>query len=419
MCVCAGCGIEDKLYERGLCERCSLRRRASVLLAGPGGDVPATLVPVFEAICAARTPKSALNWLRRDGGAAILTRIAAGTLPATHEALDAHPRRRAADHLRQALVAGGVLPSRDEELARTGQWATAILAGIEPETGRRLVQAYATWHVMRRLRASASRNTRPRTHTAHARNNIRAAADFTAWLARHGKSLPQCRQADIDDWLTTGPAAFHVRDFLTWAAARGHCPVLHVSRPGRRSGTTASQDERWALASRLLHDDALDLTDRAAGCLLLLYGQQLSRIAAMTTSQVTSRDGTVHVRFGGHHVPAPEPLGSILTRLIRTGRSHPATGSPATTPWLFPGSLPGQPITASRLGQRLRTLGIYAMAGRCAALTDLAAQLPAAVLADTLNLSAGAAVHWTREAGADWTRYAAELAHTRNHQPGE
>ena len=62
-----------------------------------------------------------------------------------------------------------------------------------------------------------------------------------------------------------------------------------------------------------------------------------------------SRDGTVHVRFGDHDVPVPEPLGVILTELIRTGRTH----------------------AASRLG-------IYATAGRRVALTDLAAQLPAA-----------------------------------------
>ena len=418
-CACTDCGVEDKLYERGRCERCSLRRRAAALLAGPSGDIPAALVPVFEAICAARAPKSALNWLRRDGGAAILAQVAAGTLPATHQALDARPRRRAADQLRQALVAGGVLPPRDEELARTGQWLTGILAAIEPAAGRRLVQAYATWQVMRRLRASAGKSGRPRTYTAHARNNIRAAADFTTWLARHGRSLQQCRQADVDDWLVSRPAAGHVRDFLPWAAARGHCPAFHIPGPPRRSGTAATQDERWALAARLLHDDTLDLTDRAAGCLLLLYGQQLSRIAAMTTSQITSRDGTIYIRFGRHDVPIPEPLGVILAELIRTGRSHTGTGSPAGTPWLFPGGLPGRPITASRLGQRLNHLGIYAMAGRRAALTDLAARMPAAVLADLLHLAPGTAVSWMREAGADWNRYAADLARTRNHQPGE
>src|SRR5262249_23767574 len=77
--------------------------------------------------------------------------------PARRRALPAPPRRRAADQLRQALVTGKVLPPRDEELARTGQWLTGILTAAKPATARRLVQAYATWHVMRRPRASAAR----------------------------------------------------------------------------------------------------------------------------------------------------------------------------------------------------------------------------------------------------------------------
>ena len=53
----------------------------------------------------------------------------------------------------------------------------------------------------------------------------------------------------------------------------------------------------------------LDLTDRAAGCLLLLFGQHLSRTAIMTTGQIITRDGQVLVRFGQHEVPVPGSLG--------------------------------------------------------------------------------------------------------------
>ena len=205
-CACTGCGVEDKLFERGRCARCSLRRRATVLLAGPGGDVPDALVPVLEAICAARTPASALNWLRSSGAAAILAQITSGALPATHQALDTCPRRRAADQLRQILVSGGVLPPRDEELARAEQWLATQLASIAIPEHRRLVRAFATWHVMRRLRRSAASGSRPRTPTAHARNSITAAARFLAWLGKRGTTLAGCNQADIDDWLAAGPA---------------------------------------------------------------------------------------------------------------------------------------------------------------------------------------------------------------------
>lgn len=47
----------------------------------------------------------------------------------------------------------------------------------------------------------------------------------------------------------------------------------------------------------------------------------------------------------------------------------------------------------------------------------LAAQLPAAVLADLLNLAPTTAVRWVHDAGGDWSRYAAELLHTADHQP--
>ena len=175
--------------------------------------------------------------------------------------------------------------------------------------------------MIRRLRASAGRGTRPRTYTAHARNHISAAADFLTWLHERGTPLGACRQGDADIWLATGPAACQVRDFLTWAARHGNSADLRVPAPARRSGTAASQDERWAQAARLLHDGTLDLTDRAAGCLLLLYGQQLSRITAMATSQVTSRNGAVFVCFGRNDVPVP---------------AHSASSSPTCPPLSSP-----------------------------------------------------------------------------------
>jgi len=257
---------------------------------------------------------------------------------------------------------------------------------------------------------------RPRTPTAHARNHIRAAASLLAWLRSRGTELAACGQADIDQWLRTGPSACLARDFLAWAASRGHCRKLSIPAPPRPTGPAISQDQRWALTARLLHDTTLDPTDRVAGCLLLLYGQPLSRIAAMTTSQVTRRDDQTFIRFGRHDVPVPGPLADALRQLISGGRSYRGVGSPPATTWLFPGHLPGRPITPDTLGERLRALGIYAQTGRRAALLDLAAQLPAAVLADLLGLHENTAAKWMHQAGGDWSRYAAELAR-HPHQP--
>ena len=414
--ACTDCGREDKLYEKGRCARCSLRRRAAELLSAGTGIIPPQLAGVFGAITAARQPRSALNWLRKGAGASLLADAAAGRLALTHQALDNHPHQRAAAYLRHMLTAGGALPPRDEELARTGQWLTTLLETAGPPADRRLVQAYATWQVMRRLRTTAQHATRPRTPTAHARNNIRAAVNFLAWLRRRGTTLSTCGQACIDEWPATRPSAGLAQDFLTWAAANGHCPAFAIPAPPRPAGTAISQEQRWTLASRLLHDTTLDPTDRVAGSLLLLYGQPLSRIAVITTSQITRRDDSMLIQLGRHDVPVPGPLAAATLKLINDGRSNRGVGSPPATSWLFPGHQPGRPITPARLGERLRAIGIYAQAARRAALLDLAAQLPAAVLADLLGLHETTAARWMHQAGGDWSRYAAELARTTPHQ---
>lgn len=124
--------------------------------------------------------------------------------------------------------------------------------------------------------------------------------------------------------------------------------------------------------------------------MLLLYGQQLSRITALTTEQLHRRGEQRFLRLGRDQITAPEPL---------------------------PGLLPGRPLTPARLGERLRALETCAQPGRRAALTGLAAQLPAAVLADLLHLHPTTAVRWVHHAGGDWNRYAAQLIHARDHQP--
>ena len=129
---------------------------------------------------------------------------------------------------------------------------------------------------MRRLRRRSSAQHQPRTPTGYARTRLRAAIRFLAWLDHRGVPLAECRQADVDDWLAAGPAGYPVRDFLDWAADHRHSPALLVPSLGRATGPATGAEDRRALVARLLHDDAVELTDRVAGAFLLCYGQQLS-----------------------------------------------------------------------------------------------------------------------------------------------
>ncbi len=208
--------------------------------------------------------------------------------------------------------------------------------------------------ILSRLRHRAAAHPRPRTYTSRAHQQITAATRLLAWLAQRHTSLREATQADLDTWLAGGPAAYQVRDFLGWASEHGHSRSLRVPPLGRNPGA-ATTDDCWAQLARLPHDADLELTDRVGGALLLLYGQQLSRITTITTDQITHRAEQVFLRFGHHDVHIPEPLATLLTTLARDRRRHLGVGTPTTSTWLFPGLLPGRPLTAARLGERLRT----------------------------------------------------------------
>ena len=412
--TCKTCGAEERPFRHGDCVRCALAVRARQLV----GDVDGPLRAVYEAIVTAPQPYSAHNWLRSSKAAAILADVTAGTLPLTHEALDAEPHSRAADYLRHVLVANGVLAPRDDALVRLETWAAARLTTIKDPARRRVLRSYVTWRVLRRARQRAQPNPAARTPTRHAKTYLNTATAFLEFLHDRDRQLSDCTQADIDAWTTDGPpSAPALCDFLDWAATRKHMRRFTIPGPPRREGPALDDDTRWAIARRLLHDNTLELGDRVAGCLVLLYAQQLSRIVALTRDQITITDNTTRVQLGDTHIDIPEPLDELITRLANSRRPYTGVGSPATTPWLFPGLDPGRPLTAYTLGQRLQHLSIDPAASRRAALTDLAAHLPAAILARVLNLSPNTAVRWVRVAGGDWTTYAAQLIHDSEREP--
>lgn len=64
----------------------------------------------------------------------------------------------------------------------------------------------------------------------------------------------------------------------------------------------------------------------------------------------------------------------------------------------------------THLARRLLRVGVDCRASRNTALLQLAAEVPAAVLADLLGLNPNTAIKWVQLAGGNWTRYAAERA---------
>ena len=168
----------------------------------------------------------------------------------------------------------------------------------------------------------------------------------------------------------------------------------------------------------MLGDDTVRAEDRFAGLLVLLYAQWPAAISRLTTSHIEANDGDVRLRLGHEPVVLPEPLAALALHLVDIRQGHAALGDQGTSPWLFPGGQPGRPISAFRLGERLRQLGLRPGESRSTALFQLATELPAALLARMLGIHISVAVAWQRASAGDWTDYAADYSRRGDQHKG-
>lgn len=229
-------------------------------------------------------------------------------------------------------------------------------------------------------------------------------------LESEGRPFSDVTQTDIDEWLASRvKARYKIRGFLVWALRRRHCTGLRLPVWGGHETPIGVVDHeaRWALARRLLHDDAIDPGDRVAGALVVIYAQRVSNIARLTRSNIIEREDEVFIRFGKENVLMPEPLAGLL-RDLPWRRQIGIAGKLHATEWLFPGRQAGRHQHPEYLRVRLGKLGIDCRAQRRAALLQLASELPASVLADVLNLSPGTAAKWVEWAAGNWGVYVAE-----------
>lgn len=397
--VCSACGIEERIYEVGRCIACTLEHRLEELL----GASP-ILDPLRDSLLATDRPRAALRWLAKPGCQEVLGAIARGDLVATHEDLDSLPDSHWLAHLRQVLVAAGVLAGRDEQTARLEAWVQVKLDAIGDAEDRKVVDAFANWWLLRRYRVRMDRaGVSSDTHT---RRLLLGAVAFMAWLREHDLALGDCTQAHVELWLAGPPVRRHARDFLRWACRRRLAHDIDIiRRPDGVPGRSVDAEAHLTLARRFATDTTVALVDRVAGLLLLCYGQPLARMVRLKAEDVVPEGARTSIRFGRTEVDLKEPIGELVRELI-CHRGRATTGAPDRTPWLFPGAHPGRPLSPDQLGLRLASYGIDARAARTNLMLDLASEgLSPSFLADLLGLHPGTAVKWVHAAAGDWTGY--------------
>ena len=405
--ACAACGREDSPFGRH-CGPCTLSRQLSELLAAPTGGIHPQLQPVFDALTGGPRPQTTLYWLTRASARPDLLRdMARGKLEISHAAFDALPADRAVHYVRDLLAALGGLPPYSPAVERIIPWLRDLLSDL-PKPHAELIDRFARWQLLRRLRLLGERDRVTRSGVQHARAAVLGAARFLRWLDEHDTTLAGTSQAQLEDYLITHPGRGQtLKTFLDWTHRSGLSPDLDIPAPTRPlPEVTLSDQRRWEHAERLLHDDTIRLYVRIGGLFMLLFAQPLARICRMRAEQIsTGPDGAVTVTFDTVAIPLPDPLDRlVLDQLTRRGQasyaSHPDR-------WLFPGGLPGKHLVTENIRSQLVVLGIQPSAARKAAMFDLAARMPVPILAELLGLGTITATRWAALAARDWSQYAA------------
>jgi hypothetical protein len=402
--ACRTCGADDDFHTLVRCRRCSLRVRLDRLFDDGAGAISPVLVPLVQALASMESPRGGLSWLEDGRVVERIHSIATGEVPLTHDGIDGLTFSNGREHLRELLIAHGILPARHRHLAAFERWAATLLVTIDEPVDRRLIAAYLRWHHGPRLTrlAEAGQLTESRYSVTRAQTNI--AVRFLDWLRSRDADLVLATQADVDAWFATGPSTrIHSRSFLRWAIATHRRDPLQLPVDRRGAALGITEAGRLDLLSRFLSDDDLPLVDRVAGCLVLLYALPASRISGLHTTDFQSIEGELTLRFGDDLVPVPASLGALVDQLVAQRSNLTGAGHPDSD-WLFPGRCAGQPIESEQLAERLNRHGVT-RAARVAALDALLATVPSPVLAKMLDRRPWRVADRSKVLGTDWRRY--------------
>lgn len=407
---CARCLRTDWCYhEEGetlVCQRCLLRSAMIDLVAGPVPGRATGWEPLVEMLAGAPFPKTQLRWLRHSEGAQVVRRSAENGLAPSHELLDEAAGTRAGaagavEHLRSLLVTTGAIPARDNRLARLESGVERKLAEAHTND-RRIVEQYAQWHVLARARKNAEAAGLSHGRRYSAMRQIGTVTDFLAWLRQMDCALDECSQFMLDRYFVDYPEQRRgLLRFLRWAHRHRHLPDITVPSDRYRAPRARfTPGERERLLRDALTDESWQLRERAAACLILLYGLSPSQIVTLSQEHVHYEGTHIQLSLGRVRIELPSRVADLV-RGLPNGHRDGANAGPAASSeeWLFPGDRIGAHLDPTSLSRMMRRRGISPRRARNTTLSDLAAIVPVPVLVRLLGVSAITAQNWRDTCG--------------------
>lgn len=412
---CVTCGAETELYRGGRCMRCELHRVVDLLLTDPDtGTMAPELATIGEAVKNMARANSGLTWIQQPHVRNFFEQLRQhGTV--THDLLNTLPQSRTRDYVRALLVEHGALPHHDLYRDRFNEWTHGALERLPHPEDREVITRFIRWHILRLMnqKEDTSRGTFLRS-----KQTVTVAIVFLNWLREHDIPLSGLTQHDVDTWQASGPTTRGITSrFLGWATKSNLVDEDLRLTPHRR-GTSPRLDSR-AQTNAIdanIHSPHLPARHRAMAILLLVFGQPLERLVALTWDGVTITDDLVSIHIGGTtdlelHPPLDEPF----RQLAATPQNH-QTAAHANSDWVFPGYSPGRHLDPGYIATQLRAT-FSTRAARLGTLHELTKLAPTAVIAELLGYSPTTIELHGRDSSANYAEYIAARLKTDQPRP--
>ena len=236
-------------------------------------------------------PLSGLTWLYpregRSGSADdLLRRLAREKIELTHEAFNDLQPWRAASHLRDLLMACGVLPAIDKQVCAFERWLGIQLASVTDSERAQVLRRFTAWVVLPRLVPARIRSRSARV--PEATPSVRSCVPPSSSSGSPNGNSP-CPGAASQTSTPGTPQAARIRNairpFLQWCMANkltgrfqlpqavtGHSAPM--PEPQRSKAARPRPDRQWPTPP-----------DRVAAAIVLLYAQP---VAASSASRSTT-----------------------------------------------------------------------------------------------------------------------------------
>jgi hypothetical protein len=278
----------------------------------------------------------------------------------------------------------------------------AQLIDSTPEPWKLPIKRYARWALTGPLQRRVDAGVEITTSVLRwPLRRLKIAQRFAAAAAAAALGPSDIRQTHLDSWLIEFPTQrAELRSLVNWCTAhrymRSDLSVdAATTRETRRS---LSEHDRLDLVQRLLRKEH-DPAARLAALLVVVFGQPLTRTTRLRTDAVQISANGVVIRIGTTAIRLREPLGQLAETVAVAAHD---LGSP----WLFPSSQGGRPISPERLAERLRAAGLHSpLLARNTARAVLAEQMPASLVAEIVGISNAAAERWAKAVGTARVTY--------------